>query len=360
MISRPDPLRLEHVTVQYSPSVPPAIQNLSLVLQPGELLSILGESGCGKTTLLRLIAGFEPPQAGAVWLAGERVTGPGHWQPPEQRQVGMVFQDYALFPHLTVAANIAFGLKSPSYQGDRTRKSILAQVSAAIAQVKLTGLEKRYPHQLSGGQQQRVALARALAPDPALVLLDEPFSNLDVQVRQQLREDVRTILKQSGTSAILVTHDQEEALAFADRVGVMRQGQLEQLDTPEVIYQQPASQFVAAFVTQANFLAATWVDSYWQTELGAFAENASPERDRGLMMIRQEDIRLQSSPSGRFLVGDRQFLGREYRYRLEAETGTTIYARLPTMERFEIGDRVQIDLTTAKPTVFFDHVALQC
>lgn len=231
-------LQLQGLTKQFSQTTPPVVDAVTLTLPAGELLGLLGPSGCGKTTLLRLIAGFERPQTGIVQLAGRAVAGPQVWVVPEKRSVGMVFQDFALFPHLTVAQNVAFGLR---HLGKKHSAQIQAQTSAAIALVGLEGLETRYPHELSGGQQQRVALARALAPRPALILLDEPLSNLDAQVRLYLREEVRKILKATGISGVFVTHDQEEALAVSDRVAIMRQGRLEQVGPPEEIYKDRKS-----------------------------------------------------------------------------------------------------------------------
>ena len=238
----------------------------SLTLQVGEILALLGPSGCGKTTLLRLMGGFERPDRGTVSLGGQVVASPSAWVPPEQRSVGMVFQNFALFPHLTVEKNVAFGLRGAT-AGDRRQ--------AALQLVGLGGFAQRYPHELSGGQQQRVALARALAPQPKVILLDEPLSSLDVQVRLHLRQEVRRILKATGISAVFVTHDQEEALSLADRVGVMREGTLEQVGTPEDLYRQPASRFVAEFVTQANFFPARLEGATWVTPVGRFARRIS-------------------------------------------------------------------------------------
>jgi iron(III) transport system ATP-binding protein len=210
-----------------------------------------------------MIAGFEKPSQGVIELGGRIVADEKTFIPPEKRNTGMVFQDYALFPHLTIADNIAFGLKN---SGEKlSSRAINARVAETLDLVGLQGLEKRYPHQLSGGQQQRVALARALAPKPSLILLDEPLSNLDVQVRQRLRHEIRHILKATGISAIFVTHDREEAMVISDTIAVICQGKLEQINNPEEIYSHPASRFVAEFVTQANFLPARRKGEQWQT-----------------------------------------------------------------------------------------------
>jgi iron(III) transport system ATP-binding protein len=343
-----DILAVHQITKRYSAHLPAAVENISFCLPQGELLGLLGPSGCGKTTLLRLIAGFERPDHGTIQLAGQAVCG-GCWLPPERRDVGIVFQDYALFPHLTVEKNVAFGLKQLSRRGQLSLRQLQQQTAEAIDLVGLKGFEKRFPHELSGGQQQRVALARALAPRPSLVLLDEPFSNLDVQVRLYLRQEVRDILKQVGASGIFVTHDQEEALAIADRVAVMRQGHLEQFGTPEEIYREPASRFIAEFVTQANFLSAHRSQSGWETEVGCFDLNVDPcagvgevhDFADGELMIRQEDLDLETDENAPLLVRDRQFLGREYKYCLQMPSGQTLHARLPIAQRIDIGARVK-------------------
>lgn len=353
-----DILRLDTVTRQFSKHLSPAVNQVSFTLQPGEILSLLGESGCGKTTLLRLIAGFEQPQSGTIELNGQVVAGQGQWIPPEHRDVGMVFQDYALFPHLTVAKNVAFGLTQPRRTGyPRYAPQRLRElVTEAIALVSLQGLEDRYPHQLSGGQQQRVALARALAPRPSLILLDEPLSNLDAQVRLRLRAEIRTVLKATGTSAIFVTHDQEEALSIADRVAVMRHGCIEQLDTPEAIYQRPASRFVAEFVTQANFLRALLKDDVLETEVGHFSiGNTSATQNLkskiqndswAELMIRQEDLQLEPDDSAPVVIRDRQFLGREHRYCLLTPSGQELHAR--TVHRWPLPVGTRVKLTVAE------------
>ena len=347
-------LRLENVSVQFSQMTAPAVAEVSLVLATGDLLGLLGPSGCGKTTLLRIVAGFASPQVGTVEIAGRMVASKECWMSPEQRHVGMVFQDYALFPHLTVAENVAFGLRAARKKGNAGK---CQDAEKLIVLVGLGGLENRYPHELSGGQQQRVALARALAPQPKLVLLDEPLSNLDVQVRLRLREEVREILDATKTSGIFVTHDQQEALAIANKVAVMCQGRLEQLGTPEEIYNQPSSRFVAEFVTQANFLPAKRRGQFWETEVGYFdvAGATMPlvetPADAGELMIREEDLILQPNPDAPTVIKTRRFLGREYRYCLQTSSGKELHARTTVETALPIGTRVQ--LSVVKPLRFF-------
>lgn len=349
-------LALENITKQFSTQGIPAVSSVSLRLQPGELLALLGPSGCGKTTLLRLIAGFEQPQQGTITIAQQTVASKSICLPPEKRGIGMVFQDYALFPHLTVSQNVAFGLR-------RKSSSIAAErVQQAIELVNLTGLEHRYPHQLSGGQQQRVALARALAPHPFLVLLDEPLSNLDVQVRLRLRQELREILKGAGTSAIFVTHDQEEALSIADQVGVMQAGCLEQVGTPETIYREPASRFVAEFVTQANFLSARRQGQVWQTAFGDFPISLTAnlaanrqgveQQEQVELMVRPEEMKIQPDETSKLLICDRQFLGREYRYCIQAASGHKLTVRTPADVVYPVGMPIQVELTADSLRVF--------
>jgi iron(III) transport system ATP-binding protein len=346
------------------------LDNVSLTLEHGELLSLLGPSGCGKTTLLRIVAGFEAISQGTVEIAGKVVCTNCDSIAAEKRNTGMVFQDYALFPHLTVAENIAFGLKN---QGKKTRNGIVShkipntqitqRVREVLELVGLSGLEKRYPHQLSGGQQQRIALARALAPQPALILLDEPLSNLDVQVRHRLRGEIRAILKAAGTSAIFVTHDREEALAISDKIAVMRQGKIEQVGTPEEIYLNPASRFVAEFVTQANFLPASRQGQVWQTEIGEIPiseanlvheheHSTGISSQEGDLMLRQEDVTLLPDPNSPMIVSERQFLGREYHYCVETTSGKKIHARTNWQQAIAVGTKVSLSLNIASPRIF--------
>ncbi len=367
-MTKPAILNLEGITKQFEQTTYPAVANVTLTLQQGDLLGLLGPSGCGKTTLLRIVAGFERPEAGTVELAGRPVAGAGYWIPPEQRDTGMVFQDYALFPHLNVVENVAFGLRKNRVKNGRvsvkenTQEAIRNALASLLTLVGLAGLEKRYPHELSGGQQQRVALARALAPRPALILLDEPLSNLDVQVRLRLRQEVRSILKETGTSAIFVTHDQEEALSISDKVGVMRSGCLEQLGTPEEIYTHPASRFVAEFVTQANFLSAQRRGHLWETEVGSFEvrtleSGLNPDTqqasfDTGELMLREENIILKADDDAQVVIRDRHFLGREYRYCLQTPSGKQLQARTTLSTQLPIGTRVMLSLANPSVQIF--------
>ncbi|MGE0719826.1 MAG: ABC transporter ATP-binding protein [Alphaproteobacteria bacterium] len=256
-----------------------AVAEMSLAVPRGELLCLLGPSGCGKTTTLKMIAGFEAPTGGSIRIDGADVTR----VPPHRRDTGMVFQNYALFPHLTVAENVAFAPRNVGMKRDDIR----ARVAELLDLVQLPGLAQRYPSELSGGQQQRVALARALALRPAVLLLDEPLSNLDARLRLQMRDELRGLVSRLGTTTLLVTHDQEEALAMADRVVVMNQGRVEQVGTPEAIYETPATRFVAEFIGRCNLLPASLA-------------GAGPA-DR-LAMVRPEHVSL-SPPAGAALVG---------------------------------------------------------
>jgi iron(III) transport system ATP-binding protein len=310
-----------------------AVRPTTLSVGQGELFAVLGPSGCGKTTLLRMIAGFERPDEGEVWVGGDRMAGPGCWVAPERRRIGMVFQDYALFPHLTVARNVGFGL--PRRDGsDRVRFAL-----------ELVGLQhkgERYPHELSGGERQRVALARALAPGPEVVLLDEPFSSLDATLRAGLRREVELILREAETSAIFVTHDQEEALSLADRIAVMRDGSVVQVGTPEEIYYRPADRWTAQFVGEVNLLQGVADPVGVATELGFFdlAAPAGPGIVR--VAIRPEQLELRPDEKGNAEILDREFRGHDVLYRLRHETGGTVLIQRPSVELYDIGTRVYV------------------
>ena len=310
-----------------------ALASASLEVKPGELVGVLGPSGCGKTTLLRLIAGFERPDEGSIVVEGSVVASRAHWAPPERRRIGMVFQDYALFPHLSVADNVAFGLPRRERRGRRPGQTL-----------ELVGLEHkaaRFPHELSGGERQRVALARALAPAPAVVLLDEPFSSLDASLRGALRREVELILRDAGASALLVTHDQEEALSLVDRVAVMREGRIVQVGAPEHVYAQPADRFTASFLGDVNVLSGVGRDGGVETELGIFDVRGAPQ---GLvhLAVRPEQLELRTDRAANSEVLEREFRGHDVLYRLRHEGGRTVLVQLPSLELYEVGQRVYL------------------
>jgi iron(III) transport system ATP-binding protein len=329
-------LRLERLTKRFDRHGA-AVDGLSLVVQPGEILALLGPSGCGKTTTLRLIAGFEHPDEGTVELGGQRVAGEGTAVPPESRGVGVVFQDYALFPHLSVGDNVAFGLAR------RDRVARVRRVREVLDLVGLAALDRRFPHELSGGQQQRVALARALAPAPAVILLDEPFSNLDADLRAAMREEIGKILRASGITAVFVTHDQEEAFALADRVGVLNTGRLEQVAPPYELYHRPGTRFVAEFVGAADFLRSMVTEDGIVSELGTLARPPGLVPGQAVdIMIRPDDIDFIPHPDGDVLVIDRQFLGAEHLYRLRLTSGARVHSVQPSTTLYPAGTRVRV------------------
>ena len=263
-------LQANNLSKRYPGSQIKAVTDFFLEVRKGEILALLGESGCGKTTVLRMISGFEIPDTGELHIDGKLISANGFFTEPEKRGVGIVFQDYALFPHKTVAENVGFGL----FRLDKTQKQ--GRISEVLELTGLTGFEKRYPHQLSGGQRQRVALARALAPNPGLILFDEPFSNIDTVLKNQIREDIREIINKSGTTAIFVTHDTKDVLAIADRAVVMKDGKTLQIDTPGNLYSKPANRYVAAFFGKTNFITAKPVKNGFEATIGFIAaENAA-------------------------------------------------------------------------------------
>jgi iron(III) transport system ATP-binding protein len=309
------------------------VNDVSFTLGEGELMALLGPSGCGKTTTLRMIAGLEIPDAGSVWLRGTPITG---WR-PERRGIGLVFQDYALFPHLTVAENVRFGLHR--WPGRRAS----ARIEEMLELVGLEGLGRRYPHELSGGQQQRVALARTLAPAPELVLLDEPFSNLDAAMRVETRQEVRRLLRQAGAAAILVTHDQEEAMVMADRLAVMERGQLIQSGPPDEIYRRPASAFVARFLGRSNLLQGDANGTAVTTLLGSLALE-SPAQGPTTIAVRPEQIRLVADPEAPATVEVREFRGHDQLYRVRVGD-TALMVISPNTGALREGERVRLEIT---------------
>ena len=317
------------------PRGPVAVANLTLEVPEGRLLALLGPSGCGKTTTLRLIAGLERPDTGEVWIAGRQVAGGNTWVPPEQRQVGLVFQDGALFPHLTVAENIGFALASWP-RDTRTRR-----VAQLLDLVGLGGLEPRYPHQLSGGQQQRVALARALAPHPTVVLLDEPFANLDATLRAELREEVAQILRAAGTTAVLVTHDQQEALSLADCVALMLDGQVAQSGTPQQLYTRPISRAVATFVGETNWLPGEAAGEQSMSRLGPLHLTMAACGPVDLL-IRPEQIRLTPDPASAWSVRHIRYFGHDQLVTVAPDPELILQARLSSQQPVALGSRIAI------------------
>jgi len=343
-------LHLRHVTCAYNSQLP-AIRDISLSVNQGEILCLLGPSGCGKTTTLRAVAGFEKVMVGEISLNGHLVSSSTlHW-PPEKRRVGMVFQDYALFPHLCVVDNIGFGLNQWE---DTSRK---AQIHMMIELVGLGGLERRYPHELSGGQQQRVALARALAPNPVMLLMDEPFSNLDPDMTVKMRKELYQLLRQTKTTSILVTHDHDEAFAMADHVAVLHEGQLVQCDTPETIYHLPSCPFVAEFVGQADFIPGNIQNGKVETELGAFTNQGRYEGSTNvLVMLRPDDLQITQVGAGNARIESRQFRGSENLYGIRLASGRLVHCSASSTEIYDVDSPVGLAII-ATHTVLFEHTS---
>ena len=316
-----------------------AVRDVNLSLEQGEILALVGPSGSGKTTLLRMVAGFESPDTGTISLNGRLVAGQGSWVPPEARRLGMVFQDYALFPHMNVLQNVSFGLKKWS-KIDRDRRA-----RDTLDMVRLSHLTERYPYQLSGGEQQRVALARSIGPRPLALLLDEPFSNLDPQLRLELRSEVRHILRSSGVTAMYVTHDQDTALFIGHRVAVMNAGGLEQVDTPEKVFHHPRSRFVAQFLGVADFIPATVVDSSLITEIGLLHSQDHLESVTKIeVMVRPADIFIRPSSTGLGRVLSRVFRGMHYLYRLYLPSGVVVHSLQHHTAFYQQGESVDVYL----------------
>lgn len=333
-------LQLEGVYCAYDDSA--VVADLTFHINKGDIACLLGPSGCGKTTTLRAIAGFESINGGSIELNGMQVSAPGHLVPPEKRSLGMVFQDYALFPHLTIKENVCFGLRKSS----QTRRN-----SIGAKMLELVGLEQyanRYPHELSGGQQQRVALARAMAPEPSLILMDEPFSNLDVDLRRRLSLEVRDILKSLGTTALMVTHDQEEAFAVADRIGVMNEGKLQQWDTAYNIYHEPLNRFVANFIGLGHFIRGKALSpELVDTEMGVIKGNRAYSwlADSPVdILLRPDDILPDPESPLQAMVLQKTFTGASMLFKLQLPTGSIVEAIFPSHNDHQIGTMVGIRL----------------
>ncbi len=323
-------IRCQHLSKKFSGVQ--AVDGVTLNLHEGHFLALLGPSGCGKTTTLRLLAGFEAPDEGEIAIGGQVVNGPGVFVPPERRSVGMVFQEYALFPHLSVADNVAYGIPKEIDKKER--------VHEALSLVGLANVATRMPYELSGGQQQRVALARAMAPRPQLILLDEPFSNLDAGLRTQVRAEVRQILRKAHATVIFVTHDQEEALSLADEVAVMMDGHIAQTDTPQKLYRHPINKQVATFLGNANFLPGQISNGQVTCELGRLPTSGihtGPVE----VMLRPEDLLLVPDELGAAEIVNREYFGHDQLIRVRLSSGSQLQSRLLGSEGdFYPGQRV--------------------
>ena len=338
-------IQVEKVSKRYNQT--PAVKHCDLQVASGEILALLGPSGSGKTTLLRLIAGFERPDEGRIMIGERTVVDVANsiWLPAEARGVGMVFQDYALFPHLTVTENIQFGLRTIASQERQER------IQELLRATELVPYAQRYPHELSGGQQQRVALARALAPRPPVVLLDEAFNGLDPELRPQMRKEVASILRHMKTAAVLVTHDQEEALGMADQVAVVRQGELQQVGTPEDVYYNPATIFVAGFVGHADFIDGVVSGAQVVTEFGNFSCSSEVRPGPVKVMIRHEAVNTKANGI-LATVEEREFLGGEILYRLRLPSGDAVHLEQRKPVHWPVGHRVPIDVNIPNAVVF--------
>lgn len=339
-------LELRSVSCAYDPHRP-AIRDISFSAREGEILCLLGPSGCGKTTVLRAIAGFEPVRSGEIFLSGRRVSSSSDTIPTEERHVGMVFQEYALFPHLRVVGNIAFGL------GHLSRSDRENRVQEMLRLTGLEGFERRYPHELSGGQQQRVALARALVQNPVVLLLDEPFSNLDPDMAGRMRQELHTLLRRMKTTTILVTHDHDEAFAMADRIAVLNHGVLEQMDSPEIIYHLPSTPFVADFVGQADFITGHVREGMVHTELGVFPNTLAAEKEAPVVvMIRPDDIHLLPNKSAGPRIVARQFRGSENLYTVRLGSGQIVHSSESSTSVYQEGTAVELRVSATHTVLF--------
>ncbi len=332
-------LSIKNLTCQYDDQT--VLESLSLEVEQGQIVCLLGASGCGKTTLLKAIAGLLPLSSGQMSLNCLTIDDGKNWLPPEQRNIGMIFQDYALFPHLTVAENIAFGLKN------ETAQQKLIKVEEMLSLVHLKDYGDRYPHQLSGGQQQRVAIARSLAYKPDLLLLDEPFSNIDTQVRHELIREIRKIFKEQGVTAIFVTHSREEAFAFADKMAVMNHGVIEQYGTASELYYQPSSKFVADFLGGGSYLVAKRIsDNEYETHLGVVEANAQQEiqcDSECALLLRPQHVQIKVDDESAVKVLEQHFMGDHCRYVIDVN-GDRLLAT--STQALNVGDSVAVEVET--------------
>ncbi|HET6823446.1 MAG TPA: ABC transporter ATP-binding protein [Anaerolineales bacterium] len=343
-------LEVRNLVKRFQGTVQSAVNDISFEMSSGEILAMVGPSGCGKTTTLRIIAGLERPDSGIVWLNGRVVASDSVFVPPVQRGVGMVFQDHALFPHLTVSENIAFGLRG------KPAGEIKATVGEMLHLVGLLPLARRYPHALSGGERQRVALARALAPRPVLLLMDEPFSSLDADLRMEMREHVRRILKSMRATVIFVTHDQDEALYMGDRLAVLQNGHLEQIGTPEEIFHLSNTHFVAEFMGDSDFLRGKVTPTGIQTEIGLSKQMVDlPVSTLVEIALRADDIDFQVDGSGNSVILERFFRGAFNLYRLRLDSGQTLHAFTDHTRILPAGTRVRTFISAEHSLTIFSE-----
>tara|TARA_Y100000991_G_scaffold215092_1_gene204459 strand:+ start:1354 stop:2397 length:1044 start_codon:yes stop_codon:yes gene_type:complete len=340
-------LIIDDVSVKFGGNT--VIQNICFSLIKGEIGCLLGPSGCGKTTLLRAISGFEPILSGSISLDGEEISNPQFLKPPESRKVGMVFQDFALFPHLNVENNVGFGLtkSSSSFRAKKIREM--------LSLVGLANISERYPHELSGGQQQRVALARALAPEPEIILLDEPFSNLDTELRSQLAFEVRELLKRSDVTALLVTHDQDEAFAISDKIALMNNGVIEQLDTPYQIYHKPNSLFAADFIGKGTIINVS-IDAtgLLANNLGSLSLKSIPNNvgNHVKLLVRPDDIAFDALSDTKLKIVSKSFLGPNYLYNLSLDDGQTVPCLTHSHIDIDIGEELPVKFDLRHVVIF--------
>ncbi|WP_394131213.1 ABC transporter ATP-binding protein [Shewanella maritima] len=338
-------LSIQNVSSAYESQV--ILNQLDLTLEQGEIVALLGPSGCGKTTLLRAVAGLQPITHGSIRINGNLLNDDGIFLPSEQRGVGMIFQDYALFPHMTVAQNVLFGVNGLS------KAQRQARLEDMLSLVKLDGLGERYPHELSGGQQQRVSIARALAYEPEILLLDEPFSNIDSQVRAEMMLEIRSILKQRNISAVFVTHSKDEAFVFADKLALFKDGGIVQHGIAEELYSQPKDRYVAEFLGAGNYLTVSAVDEHTvDTIFGKLSSSASLQfkDNSGTLLLRPEQFELQLNQSGNGVIQDRRFLGTICHYWVQVEQ--QILEVKSQMLDLQQGDKVQI-MPQVGPLIIF-------